>query len=207
MKTRALVLVAGLAAVGAYWMIGKPSMPDEPLEQRIEGLEELAKRDPESLRIDQVIALAQKRAQDHPDQAQPHWIIGKMLEASNDVEGATLAYQSALKRDPNDINTLISLADLRFKASAQVDPATTELYQQAYALQPGNLRIGYLYGIGLWQQGKRGEAEGIWADVNARAPKDGPERQMFAALRQMFGIDPAPAPPEAAKGPAPRPPG
>lgn len=181
--------------MSAYWLIGRPAMPDAPLDHRIEGLEELAKRDPESLRVDQVIALAQKRAQDRPEEAQPHWIIGKMLEASNDVEGAQLAYQSALKRDPRDVNSLISLADLRFKSSAQVDLATTDLYQQAFAIKPDNFRIGYLAGIGLWKQGKREEAERLWADINARAPMDGPERQMFAALRQMFGIDPAEAPP------------
>ena len=195
MQTRVIVLVAGLAAVGAYWMIGKPSMPDEPLETRIGDLETLAKNDPESLRVDQIMALAQKRAQDRPNDPQPHWIMGKMLETTGDVEGATLAYQSALKRDPNDINSLISLADLRFKSAMQVDQATSELYEQAYSLQPDNIRIGYMAGIGLWLQGKKDAAEKTWADVDAKAAKDAPERQMYAALRQMFGIDPAPAAP------------
>ncbi|MBK8837212.1 MAG: hypothetical protein IPO30_00485 [Hyphomonadaceae bacterium] len=179
-RTRATVLAAGLLAVGAYWFLGKPDMPDEPLESRIEDLEGLAQRDPE---------------------AAPHWIMGKMLEASNNPQGALLAYESALRRDPNNINVVTDLADLRFKMSGQVDPATTQLYQQAFAAQPSNLRIGYLAGIGLWLQGKTTEAEAMWADINARASDTGPERQMFAALRQMFGIDP-PSPVPA--GPIPK---
>jgi cytochrome c-type biogenesis protein CcmH len=190
MQTRAVVLVAGLAAVGAYWFLGKPDMPDEPYAARLIDIEAQAQRNPESMKIDQVIALAQKRAQDDPKDPRPHWIMGKMLEASNNPQGALLAYESALRRDPNNIETVMDLADLRFKMSGQVDAATTGLYQQAFAAQPQNLRIGYLAGIGLWLQGKKAEAEAMWADINARAPEAGPEKQMFAALRQMFGIDP-----------------
>jgi cytochrome c-type biogenesis protein CcmH/NrfG len=126
--------------------------------------------------------------------------MGKMLEASNNPQGALLAYESALRRDPNNINVVTDLADLRFKMSGQVDPATTQLYQQAFAAQPSNLRIGYLAGIGLWLQGNKTEAEAMWVDINAKAPDTGPERQMFAALRQMFGIDP-PSPDPAAPTP------
>lgn len=198
-QTRVVVLVAGLAAVGIYWMLGRPDMPDEPLEGRIESIEELAQRDPQSMRVDQVIALAQKRALQNPKDAAPHWIMGKMLEASNNPQGALLAYESALRRDPNNIDVVSDLADLRFKMSGQVDPATTQLYQQAFQARPDNLRIGYLAGIGLWLQGKKDEAEALWAGINAKASETGPERQMFAALRQMFGIDP-PTPGSAAPG-------
>lgn len=190
MQTRAVVLVAGLAAVGVYWVLGRPDMPDEPLEGRIESIEALAQKDPQSMRVDQVIALAQKRALQNPKDAAPHWIMGKMLEASNNPQGALLAYESALRRDPNNIDVVSDLADLRFKMSGQVDPATTQLYQQAFEARPDNLRIGYLAGIGLWLQGKKDEAEALWAGINAKASESGPERQMFAALRQMFGIDP-----------------
>lgn len=198
MQTRAIVLVAGLAAVGTYWFLGRPDMPDEPFSARMMDIETQAQRNPESMRIDQVIALAQKRAQDDPKDPRPHWIMGKMLEASNNPQAALLAYESALRRDPNNIETVTDLADLRFKMSGQVDAATAGLYRQAYAAQPQNLRIGYLAGIGLWLQGKKAEAEEIWADIDARAPANGPEKQMFAALRQMFGIDP----PDPATAPA-----
>ncbi|MDP3492281.1 MAG: hypothetical protein Q8R82_04150 [Hyphomonadaceae bacterium] len=190
MRTRAVVLVAGLAAVGVYWMLGRPDLPDDPLEGRIESIEELAKRDPESMRVDQVIALAQKRALENPQDPAPHWIMGKMLEASNNPQGALLAYESALRRDPTNIDVVADLADLRFKMSGQVDTATTQLYQQAFEARPDNLRIGYLAGIGLWLQGKKDEAEAMWAGIDAKASETGPERQMFAALRQMFGIAP-----------------
>ena len=203
MKTRAIVLVAGLAAVGTYWLLGKPDMHDEPLDGRLVDIESLAQRDPESMRIDQVIALAQKRALDNPNDAAPHWIMGKMLEASNNPQGALLAFESALRRDPNNINVVTDLADLRFKTTGKVDGATTLLYQQAFAAQPENLRIGYLAGIGLWLQGKKAEAEAMWAGINAKASETGPERQMFAALRQMFGIDPPTTDPSA---PTPNPP-
>ena len=198
-QTRAVVLVAGLAAVGIYWMLGHPDMPDEPLESRIESIEALAQKDPQSMRVDQVIALAQKRALQNPKDAAPHWIMGKMLEASNNPQGALLAYESALRRDPNNIDVVSDLADLRFKMSGQVDAATTQLYQQAFEARPENLRIGYLAGIGLWLQGQKDEAEALWAGINAKASETGPERQMFAALRQMFEIDP-PAPGSPAPG-------
>lgn len=190
MRTRAVVLVAGLAAVGVYWVLGKPDMGDEPLEARIGDIEALAQNNPESMRVDQVIALAQKRAHDNPDDFRPHWIMGKMLESSNNPGAALLAYESALRRDPSNVEVLTDLADLRFKMSGQVDPATTQLYQDAFAAKPDNLRVGYLAGIGLWLQGKKAEAETLWAGIDARASENGPERQMFAALRQMFGIDP-----------------
>lgn len=199
MQTRAVVLVAGLVAVGSYWLLGRPDMPDEPLDGRIESIEALAQRDPQSMRVDQVIALAQKRALENPKDAAPHWIMGKMLEASNNPQAALVAYESALRRDPNNIDVVSDLADLRFKMSGQVDPATTQLYLQAFEARPDSLRIGYLAGIGLWLQGKKDEAEVLWAGINAKASETGPERQMFAALRQMFGIDP-PSPGPAAPG-------
>ena len=196
MRTRAVVLVAGLAAVGAYWFIGKPDMGDEPLEARIGEIETLAQNNPESMRIDQVIALAQKRAHDNPDDFRPHWIMGKMLESSNNPGAAMLAYESALRRDPDNVEVLTDLADLRFKSQGR-----SILLRPSFTRTPSGqarqFRVGYLAGIGLWLQGKKAEAETLWADIDARASENGPERQMFAALRQMFGIDP-PSPDPAA---------
>jgi hypothetical protein len=46
----------------------------------------------------------------------------------------------------------------------------------------------------LWKQGQKAEAEALWADVDKRTPPEAPIRQMYAAMRQMFGVDTAPTP-------------
>lgn len=285
MQTRAIVLIAGMAAVGAYWLIGKPGMPDDPLGARVEQLEareksapgqltpderlavlqerslksptdpeplreigdlyasvgrvedaqhsyraallrkpgdertldsisalefqvsgvvdqatrdklpqirERARTNPEALTAVQLVALLEERIQSAPDDPMAYKILGDVLGRMGHFDKAAAAYKSAFDRDPKNVELIASLADARFKATSQVDAFTTELYQQAFKAQPDHFRLGYLAGIGLWVQGRKAEAEKIWADIDARAPKDGPERQMFAALRQMFGIDPAP---------------
>ncbi|MFT3725308.1 MAG: hypothetical protein QM773_17195 [Hyphomonadaceae bacterium] len=297
MQTRAIVLVAGLAAVGSYWIIGKPGMPDDPLGGRIEQLEareksapgeltpderlavlqerslaspsdpeplreigdlyasvgrfddarhsyraallrkpndertldsiseldfqvdgvvdqitldrlpqirERARTNPESLTTVQLVALLEERIRSAPEDPVAYRILGDVLDRTGHFDKAAVAYQSAYDRDSTNIEVIANLADARFKATKQVDAFTTELYQKAFKAQPDHFRIGYLSGIGLWLQGRKPEAEKIWAGIDARAPKDGPERQMFAALRQMFGIDPAPTDPAA---PAGKPPG
>ncbi len=228
MQTRAVVLVAGLAAVGTYWALGKPDMADRPLEVRVKEVEELAQTSPEKLDENQTILLAEKRARDNPEAAMPHIVAGKLYEslaAKAQQEGMALmqagkeeeartkaaavqtnlnkamqAYNEALKRDPNNVEVITSLADLRFNTTREFDDFTTQLYQAAFKAQPDNFRLGYFAGMGLWVQGRKEEAEALWADVNSRAPEGGYERQMFAALREMYGVDPKPAAPEQPPG-------
>lgn len=196
---RGIVLFAGLAAVGGYMLLGRPMMQDEPLSGRLKEIEEQARKAPETMTAAQLLALAQERAQRSPNDPMPHWIMGEILAASGQANEALIAYEAALRRDPNHIPTVKDLADLRFKMTGAVDPATTALYHQVYQAEPNNLRAGYMAGIGDWVAGRKDEAGKLWAEIDAKTPKDGPYPQMFAALRQMFGVDPAP--PEAPAAP------
>jgi cytochrome c-type biogenesis protein CcmH/NrfG len=200
LRTRLIVAAAGLAAVSGYWLTGKPDMHDEPLSGRLDALERVAETKPESLTGSQLMSLAQKRAHDEPKSPMPHWIMGEILEASGRPEEAVMAFESALRRDPRHLPTIKDLADLRFKLTGDIDPATTELYHEVFAAEPNNLRAGYMAGIGDWRQGKKDEAKAEWAAIAASPAMDDTHRQMFSAMRQMFGIDPAPA--EALQTPA-----
>jgi cytochrome c-type biogenesis protein CcmH len=191
LMVRGIVLAVGLAAVGGYWLLGKPDMRDEPLAGRLEEVRKQAQEAPETITAMQFMALLQQRAQQDPEDPMPHVFMGKILQQAERPTEAMLAYESALRRDPNNLEVLRELPDLRFRMTGQVDPATTALYHQWYELEPSQLRAGYLAGVGDWLAGRKAEAEAVWAEVNAKAPENGPERQMFAALRQMFGIDPA----------------
>jgi cytochrome c-type biogenesis protein CcmH len=202
MQTRAVVLVAGLAAVAAYWFIGKPGMPDEPLDDRLAKIEKQFDGSGANMSADALMALAEKRTREDPKNPLPHLAIGTLLEMSGQPEEALMAYESALRRDPNELEAVKKLANLRFQMTGTIDEPTSVLYHQWFAREPNEVHIGFFAGMGDWLAGRKQEAAKIWADVDARTPKDDPRRQMYAAMRQQFGVDAlSPAPVEAPKPP------
>jgi len=185
----------GLAAVGTYFLLGKSNMADEPLKARIAQIQkQWDEQGPQTLSADQIMALAEEKAREEPNNPGPHLAIGTLLEIAGRPQEAMMAYESALRRSPDEIEAIKKLADLRFKMTQEVDPVTTALYAEWYRREPDQLRAGYLAGIGTWLEGKKTEAEAIWADVEAKSPP-APVRGMYLALRQAYGIDPAPAAP------------
>jgi cytochrome c-type biogenesis protein CcmH/NrfG len=173
---------------------------DQATLDRLPEIRERARTSPESLTNVQLMALLEERARVAPDDPIPHRIMGQILQGFGHVDKAEVAYTAALKLNPNDRDALKSLADMRFKASGTVDPETAELYHKAYRLDRSDLRIGYMAGIGDWLQGKKAEAEALWASIEADPANDATHRQMFAAMRQMFKIDPATPEPSKTEG-------
>jgi cytochrome c-type biogenesis protein CcmH/NrfG len=165
---------------------------DAATRAKLPRLGQKAQTDPGSLTSVQVLALIQERVKAAPEDVQAQRMMGDIYASTGHLERAEAAYRAGLELAPNNRDILESWADARFKASQAIDVETSNLYNRAYRLDPMDHRVGYMAGIGLWLQGKKGEAEAIWAAVDKRVPEGGPERQMFAALRQMFGIDPAP---------------
>lgn len=168
--------------------------------ERLPEIRERARAAPESLTNVQLMALLEERAKVAPDDPMPHRLMGQILQGVGQTDKAEAAYRAVLKLNPNDRDALKSLADVRFKASGKIDPETAELYHKAYRLDRSDLRVGYMAGIGDWLQGKKAEAEALWASIEANPANDATHRQMFVALRQMFKIDPAPPEPSKTEG-------
>jgi cytochrome c-type biogenesis protein CcmH/NrfG len=217
MQTRLVVLALGVASVATYWFMGHPDMSDRPLDARLAEAEVLVRTQPDKVDIRTAIAVVERKIRERPEDPAGYVIVGRMYESlaqnaqmqgaqlmqAGDEKGASKqagimqdslqksedAFRDALRRDSSNVEVISDLADLRFKSTGEVDPETTKLYQAAFAAQPDHFRLGYLAGIGLWKEGKKVEAQAMWDDIDKRAPAGGPERQMFAALRQMFGID------------------
>jgi cytochrome c-type biogenesis protein CcmH/NrfG len=208
MKTRAIVLVTGLVAVGGYVLIGHPDMPDEPLAGRLDELEKLVQTPDaiEALTPDQIMAIFQKRGLEHPKDPIPHAGQAKLLEIMGRPQEAVMAYQAALRRDPDFLPAITGLADLLFKSSGDVDLATGQLYERAHELDPRDPRITFMAGVGALKAGREDDAERLWAEAEAATPKDDPKQGMYKALRQMFTAPPA-APGEPPAIPSETPPG
>jgi cytochrome c-type biogenesis protein CcmH len=192
--SRLVIAGAGAAGLIGYIALGQPDQPDQPLSARVAELEAQAATNAESLTGDQVMAILQERARRDPADPMPHKFMGDLMAQVGRGQEAMLAYQAALRRDPNNLEAIKALADLSFRSSMQVDAATARLYRRAYELDPSDLRVGYMAGIGDWQAGRREEAEALWAKLEAQAPEGDARREMFKALRDMFtGEQSAPA--------------
>jgi cytochrome c-type biogenesis protein CcmH/NrfG len=166
---------------------------DQATRDRLPEIRQLAQTNPESLTAVQFMALLEERVSQAPDDSKAYQMMGKLLASVGQVEKAEAAYREVLKRDDRNVEVLADLADMRFKSSKlKIDAETSDLYHRAYKLDPANLRVGYMAGIGDWVAGKQAEARKQLAEIDARTPEGSPYPQMFAALRQMFGIDPAP---------------
>lgn len=165
---------------------------DAATRAKLPRLGQKAQTDPGSLTSVQILALIQERVKAAPEDVQAYRMMGDIYASTGHLSRAEDAYRAGLALAPNDRELIEAWADARFKASQAIDVETSDLYNRAYRLDPMDHRVGYMAGIGLWLQGKKAEAEAIWTAVDRRVPDGGPERQMFAALRQMFGIDPPP---------------
>lgn len=217
MQTRAIVAGLGVVAVAAYWFIGHPNMADEPLETRLVRIEDQLKINPASVDARSVIAVVEHKIRERPDDPTGYVLVARAYKslgaeaqmkamqfsqagdeananreaasAQDSMEKAEMAFVDYMKRGGDDTKAMGELADLRFTRTTDVDEFTGTLYQNAFAANPDEVRFGFLAGIGLWKQGKKAEAEALWADVDKRTPPDAPIRNMYAAMRQMFGVD------------------
>jgi cytochrome c-type biogenesis protein CcmH/NrfG len=167
---------------------------DQATRDRLPEIRDIARADPNALTAVQLMALLQDRAAATPDDPMAYRMMGRLLEEVGQGEKAIAAWSEALKRAPNDIPTVTSLADIRFKASGTFDDETTALYHRVYKAEPNNWRAGYFAGIGDWVNGRKVEAEALWTKLEARNPP--PEmKQMFAAFQETFKIVRQPANP------------
>lgn len=222
LQTRVIVGALGVVAVAAYWFIGHPNMADEPLEARLERIETQIRTNPEGVDARAVIAVVEQKIRERPDDPTGYLLVARTYKsldgesqmnavrlseagdqqgagreaanAQDSTEKAEQAFVEYLRRGGSDPVAMGELADLRFTRTTDVDEFTTTLYQSAFAANPEQVRLGFLAGIGLWKQGQKAEAEALWADVDKRTPPEAPIRQMYAAMRQMFGVDTAPTP-------------
>lgn len=198
-----VALAVGLLLAGAgYWALGKPGAPDQPYAKR---LAEIDKLDPNKLNLEQAMAKLQDLAAKRPSDPAPHRFMGELLAQMNMPERAAMAYQSALRRDPNDLQSLKSFADMRFLTSGgAVDADTLNLYRAALERAPDDVRVEFMVGLGEWQGGDRDKAKARWNALEQRVDKADPRYRMMQALRSSFA-DGAPAPAEGPSAPAPSP--
>jgi cytochrome c-type biogenesis protein CcmH/NrfG len=183
-RRNGIILALCLAlAIGGYLLVGKPGMGDLPMKDRQAGLMEKIRTDPGALTQAETLSRLEATVVERPEDPQPHYFIGKILQAQGRTSDAARAYQSALRRDSEFMPALLALGDALVELNnGAVSPEATRLFAKAYELDETQVRAGMWAAMGASQAGDQEKAEQAMRYIYSRLPEDDPRRERFAPM-------------------------
>ncbi|MCG6158248.1 tetratricopeptide repeat protein [Rubinisphaera margarita] len=141
-------------------------------------------------RIDQAIQVIELWKADFPDDPQPHFLEGRLLEYQTYLDGASIALKRAVDRAPHHVPALVGLA--RVEADQQNYEAAIGWYQQAAGLmeepQPALVGMARCYR----DQGELAEARKVLERALARPKDDLVDAYRFVGARGETALSQAP---------------
>jgi cytochrome c-type biogenesis protein CcmH len=176
-------LAALAGALGLYLFLGRPNLPDAPFAQRLSLLELRAEAAPDTLKIDEVLAILEARAKNNPNDPRPHLFAAQLLDgAGRDIE-ADREYRAALKRAPDLPTALIGLGRVRVRLDGGVvSPASMAIFKRAAELAPKEPAPWLYQAMAATQGGQPSEAAALWREVQKRLAPDDPRRAMVETM-------------------------
>jgi cytochrome c-type biogenesis protein CcmH len=164
-----------LIALGAYLAIGRPELPDAPIQQRLAALKQ---RDPGTYTADEALAVLDQAAHEHPRDALPYYYSGVLLMQQQKPEEAARAFDAALRRDPRSGEAALGLGrSLVAISDGRVTPEALQAFRQAGTLT--NDPAPWIYqAMSAMQTNNAADARRFWGQALARMAPDDPRREM-----------------------------
>lgn len=177
-----LIIAGGvLAALAIYLLKGNPFLAEQPYAEREA---ELAARPASELSPPEMLARLQLAAREQPDAPEPQYFIGVLLRAQGQTDDALRAFQSALRRDPDHVDSLIALADaVMLRDGGRVTDPSARLYDRAWRLDKTKVRAGLLSALPAYEAGDLEAAEAHWAKITAELDPGDPRLGMLEAFK------------------------
>jgi cytochrome c-type biogenesis protein CcmH len=199
-RAAALVALIGLplVALGFYYPLGSPGLPDFPLAQRA--------RTPDGTQsLDNLVAQVEQHLANNPGDGRGWSVLAPVLARLGRVDDAVRAFRNSITYNGESSERRADLGEALVAAAGGVVTAEAKgEFERAIALNADNVKASYYVGLAAEQDGRSSEAANIWRAMLAKAPADAPWRSLVQAALVRVGGSPVPAPSEetiaAAKG-------
>ncbi|MCQ8781095.1 c-type cytochrome biogenesis protein CcmI [Mangrovibrevibacter kandeliae] len=200
-----LIAVAVVVAVAVpalslavYGTLGSPAMPDLPLEAR-------AGSDPSAGGMTALIAQAEERLKQAPDDGRGWDVLAPIYLRLSRYEDAAKAYRNAIRLLGSSAAREAGLGQAATEiAGGEVTQEAKSAFERALALDPTLLQARFFLALDLSQEARYAEALPAWRQVVADSPPNAPWMAMAkAAVADAAQRTGAPALAEAAPDPRP----
>jgi cytochrome c-type biogenesis protein CcmH len=210
-----LIALPALSAA-LYWQLGRPEQPAAPFALRpvapaqVAGSEGQGAGDQAVPPVEVMIEQLEQRLAAQPDDLEGWLRLGRAHMMAERFADAAGAYRKAIAVHAGVAALHAALGEALLMASGGIvtEPARAA-FDQAAALDPGNVQARFYRGVGLLQQGEREAALEVWVELVRAAPATAawlPElRRRVAGLAAELGKDPVALMPDVAAAPGPAP--
>ncbi len=204
-RALAAILAAAMpvAALGFYFVLGSPNLPDLPHAERDIGAEIVAREGRlERAEVMQLTARLLEALKDKPGDVKGWLLLARTYLTINEFEGALDAFRRATELSNRRPEIAASYAEAMVMAEGGQVPATAKkLFNDILAADPFNSKARYYLGLEMAQTGNPKGALQAWVDLAELSPADAPwlntvNRQIASAAREL-GVGPGTVKPSA----------
>ncbi len=185
----ALVLVPVLAGA-TYMALGDPNRPDMPLQARM-------KADPSKQSIDELIARAEARVQNSPDDARGWLVLAPVYIRLGRPKDAVVAYQNIIRLVGSKPEYEAALGEaITIAANGMITAEARKHFETAAKADPGDVKSEFFLAAALGQDGKHKESIAAWQVLLAKSPSDAPwvapAQKEMQRMQKLAGISSMP---------------
>ncbi|SHN62295.1 c-type cytochrome biogenesis protein CcmI [Bradyrhizobium erythrophlei] len=189
-RIAAVVALLGLplVAIGLYFPLGSPDLPDFPLAQR--------SRAPEGTQsVDNLVAQVEQHLAENPTDGRGWSILAPVLARLGRMDDAVRAFRNSITYNGESADRRADLGEALVAAAGGVvtGDAKSE-FERAVALDASEVKARYFLGLAAEQDGRAADAASIWRAMLEKAPPNAPWRSFVEAALARAGGAPVPAP-------------
>jgi cytochrome c-type biogenesis protein CcmH len=183
---RRLVAIAALVllpagALGLYLVVGSPSLPGEPL----------AERTAQAQNIQRLVAEVDQHLATNPDDLRGWELIAPVYLRLGRYDDAVKARRNVLRLAGTSAERFVDLGQALVGASNGVVTAEAKsAFEQAVALDAGNVGARYFLGLAAEQDGRPNDAASIWRAMLSTAPPGAPWAEFVRSELARVGEGP-----------------
>ncbi len=180
------------AAFGFYFILGSPSVPNQPFAER-NIASEIAAREGR-LNRDEVLGLTAKleqRLRENPGDVNSWMLLGRTYLTINEIDSALAAFRKAMEVGNRRPDVVSGYAEALVLAErGHVPPEARQLFSEILGADPLNPQARYYLGLELAQRGKVKDALQAWVDLRSLAPEGAPwlaavDQQIASATKEL----------------------
>lgn len=180
----ATVVAVPVVALSGYLLIGRPDLPAQPLQARIDGA--VANQDMAAM-----IRQVERHLEQKPDDARGWTVLAPAYSRIGRFNDAANAYRKALALSGPDAELMTDMGEsLVLANNGLVSNEAQEIFQAVLKAAPKHMKARFYAALALQQEGRSAEALAGWNAMLAESAPDAPwrsavEQQISSASGQL----------------------